>query len=223
MATTQEKASMLKRNLFKGTIAVSVLYATIALLLLSVIYFTESGKQMAEGSKFPFIISFTIGMLVIIAFLIYNIVTFKTKTIERDTYDDTLCPDYWKLQKTPDTALNSFTSPEQKVGKDLQCVSSGKSTNIGPKVLSKNTTNADEKLLVKNASVLYGTDSVVYTAGTNSHVKDDTQVKIDCSKLYPKSMSSLDISEHPEEQNALRCAYTNQCQLTWSSICPASL
>jgi hypothetical protein len=215
---------MLKRNLFKGTISVSVLYATIALFLLFVIYFTESGKQMAEGSKFPFIISFTIGMLVIIAFLIYNVVTFKTVSVQRDAYDDTVCPDYWKLQKTPEISLSSFTTPEQKVGKDLQCYwdrsGSNIPTNLGELIINKQDTNltTSNKILSEYAYSLYGSNSEVYESG----VKNENKVKIVCSNIYPKTMSSLDISNYPEEQNVLRCAYATSCGLTWSAVCPSS-
>ena len=225
MATVanQEKASMLKRNLFKGTIAVSVLYATIALFLLFVIYFTESGKQMAGGSKFPFIISFTIGMLVIIAFLIYNIVTFKTISIQRDTYDDTLCPDYWKLEKTPEASLTSFKLPEDRVGKDLQCywynTGSNTTSNIGELIIDKTTDDSNKKILYGYASALYGSNSEIRT---NSGGINTSSVKISCSNIYPKTMSFLDRSNYPDDQNKIRCAYAASCGLTWSAVCPTN-
>jgi hypothetical protein len=99
-STNKDRAIM-----FKGTISVSIVYGVVSLLLLGVIYYSEMGQEFVQESNFPFAISFTIGMLVVIVFLVYKVLHFKQELAGRAQYDDTTCPEFWKLRKATERDL----------------------------------------------------------------------------------------------------------------------
>ena len=99
-----------KLRLFRGTIAVSAAYAILSFGIILTIYFTERGGVFVEETNFPFAISFCIGMLVIIGFLIYKVNTFEETPVRTSQYDNTTCPDFWKLIKTVDSDFELLTA-----------------------------------------------------------------------------------------------------------------
>jgi hypothetical protein len=105
--TNRDRAIM-----FKGTISVGIAYGIVSLLLLGVIYYTERGQELVQESNFPFAISFAIGMLVVISFLTYKVFHFKQELAGRAQYDDTTCPEFWKLRKATDSDLTVMTAKD---------------------------------------------------------------------------------------------------------------
>lgn len=200
-----------KRNLFKGTISVCILYAVVALGLLLLIKYTERGKVFLEESNFPFAVSFAFGMLIVILILVIKIATFKVNTTKPNIYDDMMCPDFWKLKETSKEVLNKF-SPEERMGKEYMCVRDANAPGLKKAVISTDSTDKYERQLAEMARLMYGESSIVEN--------QPNKASIQCESLYPQYMSKIDVQNNPDIQNAMRCAYAEKCSLPWSAVCP---
>lgn len=95
-----------KNKMFKGTIAICIIYAIIAIIMLSSGYFTEIGKNYIFSTLLPFTIVFIIGTISVILYFTYKIYNYKPKRAVENNLkiDDLTCPDYWKLEEVPDTS-----------------------------------------------------------------------------------------------------------------------
>jgi hypothetical protein len=206
MTSTTE--ALRKITLFKGTVLVSFVYAIISVVLLVTIYFTKIGAEFTQETNFPFAITFTIGMLVIIGILIYKVSTFKED--EQNVvklYDDMTCPEFWTLAKTDSATLDDFSN-ETKGYMRYKCVKptdAPANTNIKIDTAASGISDADKQLAAAERIM---------------HNETGNEVNVNCGELYPKYMSSVDVRENPGPQNSMRCAYVNRCGLTWSSVCP---
>lgn len=88
-----------KEKIFKGTIAICVLYALIALIFIVSSYFAPSIKFVIFDKFLPFTIVFIIGTILLIIYLFYNILNFNPIKINKNyDYTNISCPDYWKLE-----------------------------------------------------------------------------------------------------------------------------
>ena len=216
MATTNKQEPLSKadyvrkRNLFKGTIAVCVLYATIALALLAIIKYTETGKAFVNESNFPFAVTFAFGMIIVIIILVIKIVKFKPTKVKIQQYDDMLCPDFWQLKETDKETLRNM-DPEIRASMMYECVK-GDGAPDKPNVIINNVSkNAYEKQLAGAFKTMY----------TDTAVKDQPdKVSMKCNRLFPQYMSMLDNKNNPDAPNDMRCAYSQKCSLPWSAICP---
>ena len=88
-----------KEKIFKGTIAICVLYALIALIFIVSSYLAPSIKFVIFEKFLPFTIVFIIGTILLIIYLFYNILNFNPIKINKNyDYTNISCPDYWKLE-----------------------------------------------------------------------------------------------------------------------------
>ena len=91
-----------RERVFYGTIAICVIYASLALLLFLASYLSEKVKFMLLNNFLPFTIVYIIGTIIIVFYLIHQVVNFKPFKIDRNSlYDNLSCPDYWTLEKVP--------------------------------------------------------------------------------------------------------------------------
>jgi hypothetical protein len=91
-----------KMNLYKGTWTVCFVYGVSALILLITILFTESGRTYIYDKYLPAVITYVVGAIIIIIYLIYSIFNIKPRKlgkVERTIYS---CPDYWKYDTETD-------------------------------------------------------------------------------------------------------------------------
>ena len=96
-----------RERVFYGTIAICVLYGSLALLLFLASYLSEKVKFMLLNNFLPFTIVFIIGTIIIISYLIHQVVNFKPFKIYRNSlYDSLSCPDYWTLEKIADETVD---------------------------------------------------------------------------------------------------------------------
>ena len=96
-----------RERVFYGTIAICVLYGSLALLLFLASYLSEKVKFMLLNNFLPFTIVFIIGTIIIISYLIHQVVNFKPFKIDRNSlYDSLSCPDYWTLEKIADETVD---------------------------------------------------------------------------------------------------------------------
>jgi hypothetical protein len=93
-----------KMELYKGTFVVCIVYGLSALLLLLIILFTEWGREYIYNKFAPAVITYILGSLIIIIYLLNAIFTLQPRKVGRvmDGDNNILCPDYWKLEKVPD-------------------------------------------------------------------------------------------------------------------------
>ena len=88
-----------KERIFKGTIAICIIYAFIALLILLTSYMFPTIKFIIFEKFLPFTIVFIVGTILLIVYLFYNILNFNPIKINKNfDYTNISCPDYWKLE-----------------------------------------------------------------------------------------------------------------------------
>jgi hypothetical protein len=92
-----------KERIFKGTIAICIVYAFIALLILLTSFLFPTIKFVIFEKFLPFTIVFIVGTILLIIYLFYNVLNFKPIKINKNyDYGNISCPDYWKLEYNPD-------------------------------------------------------------------------------------------------------------------------
>jgi hypothetical protein len=99
-----------KMDLYKGTFVVCLVYGLSAVLLLALILFTENGREYIYDKFAPAVITYVLGSLIIIIYLLYSIYSIKPRKIGKDIDGDNniKCPDFWKLKKTEDIAKTAM-------------------------------------------------------------------------------------------------------------------
>lgn len=90
-----------KMDLYKGTFVVCIVYGLSAIILLVLILFTDGGKEFIYDKFAPAVITYIIGSLIIILYLLNSIYTIRPRRIGNDMDSDNsiMCPDFWKLEK----------------------------------------------------------------------------------------------------------------------------
>ena len=98
-----------KMELYKGTFVVCIVYGLSAFILLVIILFTDWGKVYIYDMFAPAVITYILGALIIIIYLLNEIFSIKPRKIGTDIDSDNniLCPDFWKLEKVPDGSPGS--------------------------------------------------------------------------------------------------------------------
>lgn len=86
-----------KRTMYKGTFMLCLVYGISALLLMVLIFFTEWGKTYVYDRFLPAVITYVIGAIFIIIYLLFAIFALKPRKITREFNQLPICPDYWKL------------------------------------------------------------------------------------------------------------------------------
>lgn len=109
-----------RSNFYKGSIAVCVTYSVFAFLLLMLALFSERAKEIIGDTIMPFTITFVIGTVIIVTCLVIQITTYKPTFNAEYLYDRDVCPNYWKLEKTPDDELATF-DPSIKAMMKYRC------------------------------------------------------------------------------------------------------
>lgn len=89
-----------KLNMYKGTWMVCFVYGITAIILLSVIFFTEWGRTYIYNKFFPAVITYVFGAIIIIIYLIISIFSIVPRKLRKSVETLPVCPDYWKLTKT---------------------------------------------------------------------------------------------------------------------------
>ena len=88
-----------KTNLYKGTWMVCFIYGLSALALLSVVFFTDWGKTYIYEKFLPAVVTYVLGAILIILYLVFSIFALKPRKILSKLEPIPICPDYWKLEQ----------------------------------------------------------------------------------------------------------------------------
>jgi hypothetical protein len=212
-----------KARLFKATIAVNVLYGVVALGILLAIFFSDGARDLFITRLAPFTITFLVGMLLVIIWLIIIVRTFKPQKSATITYDPYNCPDYFELERTPEDVLSKFDEsiradmtyrckPREGVFGSSLHTSAAMTTPIIP-------ITGEWVVGAKPAKPLY--EKVIKPVNTTTGISVDD--KMSCTTIYPGLLNRRDVIDNKEQQNKYRCQYiaTSGCKnLNWSSVCP---
>jgi hypothetical protein len=203
---------------FKGTIVVSVIYGTIALVMFILTVFSQDGKTIITQTMLPFTIAFIGGMTFVVVILLIALFTSKPPPIAMFEYDKIKCPDYWKLEKTEESVLNTINSNDRFRMK-YRCV---RDTNILPQVVSSTpmvnvsapSTDATLNTLLDLGTTMYG-QNISTDSATGAKSAD-----INCNMLYPDYMNYHDTKNDASKPNKIRCEYAKKCKTPWTAVCP---
>ena len=91
-----------KADMYKGTWFVCLIYGFSAIMLLSIIFFTEWGRTYIYDKFLPAVITYVIGAIFIIIYLIISIFALKPRKIGKSVTPSS-CPDYWKTEFSNET------------------------------------------------------------------------------------------------------------------------
>ena len=198
-----ELFKMEKLNMYKGTWMVCFVYGISAAILLSVIFFTDWGRTYIYNKFFPAVITYVIGAIIIIIYLLVSIFSIKPRKLKKSVETLPVCPDYWKLEKVTDisnimditsnikTYSKGFDAPDPlsdssnypKGGENKQYILNGKDDII----LSNNQHVLNYKCVpdplvygnivdIKSQFELVNNDNTTYNFATTSNnyvIKDD--------------------------------------------------
>jgi len=119
-----------KLDLYKGTFVVCIVYGLSAFLLLVIILFTEWGKELIYDKFAPAVITYILGSLIIIIYLLNAIFSIRPRKIGNDMDSDMniTCPDYWKLERISDN------ENKKAIIKNNGVTSTNKEGNIIPSI-----------------------------------------------------------------------------------------
>lgn len=93
-----------KMNMYKGTFIVCLVYAISAIVLLGIIFWTDWGREYIYKKMLPASVTFIIGALFIIIFLVISIYELKPRRVKNNLEKDQeiVCPDFWVLKRVED-------------------------------------------------------------------------------------------------------------------------
>ena len=246
--TTAKQYIKSRGKWFKSSIAVCCVYGTFALFLLLLAIFSEQGKMILSGYLMPFTTTLIGGMLFIVLLLVIQISTFKPSITNANVYDGDICPDFWKLEKVPEsdlTAANGVSQennylmqyrckPDQNIfALDAtkggianvygQTINTGNAFGKGRYTKSLGSSPAVTPANSPVTSFLYQTFAPLNGKGTAATVASNKTITggtLNCDVVYPNLLASEDKINFPNAPNALRCAYAQQCGIPWTGVCP---
>ena len=184
-----------KMELYKGTFVVCIVYGLSAFLLLIIILFTEWGREYIYNKFAPAVITYILGALIIVIYLLNAIFTLQPRKVGRvmDGDNNILCPDYWKLEKVPEhlkegMIYNNVYDVNNNIIPEINRTAN---TKIKYRcVYDKNVYgNVDDYTKMKNDLVAVDGEKQ-YTIGFNS--ADDVNKYIDENKANIKSSKEPD-------------------------------
>jgi len=219
MALTEKEEAefrVQKARLFKATIAVNVVYGVIALGLLLAIFFSEGARDVFVSRFAPFTITFLVGMLLVIIWLIIVVRTFKPHKNATVKYDPYGCPDYFELERTPEAVLKKF---DESIRADM-------TYRCKPRVgVFGDSLGTEAAPIIPTAGEWVATkplfDNVIKPVNTTTGIAEPD--KMSCTTIYPGLLNRRDIMDNKEQPNKYRCHYiaANGCNnLSWTSVCP---
>lgn len=196
-----------RSRMFKGTIAVSVVYGVIALLFVVLMFVSERIKSVLGVDLFAFSVTFIAGVLLIVVMLVIQILTFKKDkpSLPLDLYQ---CPDFWEMTETPAEVLNKLPEAD-RVYSQYRC--RPKEGIFSQKVMKTGApADADNKKELKDAWTAF-----------NNKLPTNANDQMSCQQIYPGWMAFEDRRVSPKNPTKMRCQYSSFCGNTgaWTEVC----
>jgi len=211
--TAEEKrqSDMKRTGLFKGTIAVIIIYGTILLLMSLIGIFSVGARQTIFSDGFVFSVTFMAGIILVIIMLLIQVFNYKEVKKEIIAGENLVCPEYWELKKTPKDVIDAITDKQAKGMSNYHCqapVNSGKTPNI--------VSSTDEGKALNSVASVYNTTTIRNLGAT-----------VTCDRLYPEYMAFMDKKTFPDEPTKLRKEYLKSCKdaspsvvIDWPAVSP---
>ena len=135
-----------KSNMYKGTWMICLVYGLSALTLLCVVFLTEWGKTYVYEKFLPAVLTFVIGAIFIIVYLLFSIFALQPRKIGKGFDTITSCPDYWKLKKVDSVRQKAIINNNEKYDAGPGCPESSRSEGTGCNL----TINHNDKYHIKD-------------------------------------------------------------------------
>lgn len=218
------KNKVKKAKLFKATIAVCSVYAFIALAVLLMCIFTDSGKALLVEQAGAFTITLVTGMLLVIVFLAIAVFKYEPAAEDRLRTDPYACPDYFELVRTTDAELEKLPAAHRQ-HMQYRCMPL-KRSSVNPSGMFDTTGVPSHTAQPTGFTSASGTLKDVVKAVNEGIATADAALKMSCTNIYPAYLDAADYKANPDFPTKFRCAYvdaTTGCKgLSWSSVCPTS-
>ena len=169
-----------KEKIFKGTLAVCIVYAGLALLLLVGSYLFPSLKYVVFESFLPFTIVFIIGTILLIAYLFYSVLNYKPVKINKNfDYTNISCPDYWTLEYNEDYSKFMDSNVVNPSLFNYRCV-------LNSNIFSKYDIYANNKMTgINNVGISsYGSSGTYDTPSTSLMSSDRDSIDTNKGQYY---------------------------------------
>ena len=220
-----------KANLFKGTIAVMVIYGVFVLLMVGAGFISDKFKTMVFDEGFAFTVTLLSGIVLVVVLLMVQVIGAKVTEVTPIQVDNMQCPDFWELKKTDEAVLAKINNATARELSKFHCEApmSGSATRLGTGINTStiSTSSSVEAQKLKSVAGIYNTNTM--SNGT-------TQGLLTCDRIYPDYMAFMDQKEFPNEPNKIRCEYVKHCgnndsvtgqgnnarTITWSGVCPSA-
>lgn len=137
-----------KANMYKGTWMICLVYGISAISLLAVVFLTDWGKEYVYNKFLPAVLTYVIGAIIIIIYLVLSIFALQPRKARRGFDVMPVCPDYWKLENISDERKNSIIDNNVKYDGDGRCPNH--STEIGEDCTI--TVNPNDEYSIKDSS-----------------------------------------------------------------------
>ena len=154
-----------KMNLYKGTWTVCFVYGISAFVLLAIVLFTDTGRMYIYNNYFAAVMTYVIGAIIIIIYLVYSIFNIKPRKLGKVENKLNNCPDYWTFTKE---------HPDKK--KDL--IANMRNNNQNPNPITPLDTNLNINKGPNGQYILNNKDDPIISNDT-SNLFIDYKCKID--------------------------------------------
>jgi hypothetical protein len=215
---------MQRKNFFKGSIAIIITYGVLVLLLSLAGIVNEKVRKLVFEDGFAFTVTLFSGIILIVLLLLIQVYTYGGASKEKIMTENTVCPDYWELKKTPKEVLDQITDPKVKTLSAYYCE---KPQAYKPDInVNGITTTSSAELKELKTSIAEKYNTITGLPNT---------AKMTCERLYPDYMAFIDNKMFPETPTKVRCAYISHCadasvngqngesnaeKIIWTSVCP---
>ena len=112
-----------KSNMYKGTWMICLVYGISAIALLAVVFLTDWGKEYIYDKFLPAVLTYVIGAIIIIIYLVLSIFSLQPRKVGRGFDVMPVCPDYWKLEKVSNERQDAMIGNNVKYDGDGGCPS----------------------------------------------------------------------------------------------------
>lgn len=137
-----------KTNMYKGTWMICLVYGISAIALLGVVFLTDWGREYIYNKFLPAVITYVIGAIFIIIYLVFSIFALKPRKIGKGFDVMPICPDYWKLEKVSKDRQQAILHNNLKYDGEGGCPSSSTSQNADCSI----TVNVNDDYYIKDST-----------------------------------------------------------------------
>lgn len=226
--TEEEKRQidLQRRDFFKGTIAILVIYGTFILAISILGIVSESARNTLFVNGFPFTVTFISGTILVIILLLIQLLNYESSPPPaKFTGENLSCPDYWILKETPQSELDKITDTQIRQLSRYYCENPN-DTSLTAKIVLPEASPTEDLSLSKLRDI---SDKYNFTTDPASQ-QLTTAYYMKCNHMYPEYMAYMDKTNFKDNPTAIRCEYLRQCKsdvqgqnkrvIPWTSVCP---